>query len=170
MAVTGAPRWHLAVLVLNQGFYTYVIERDQAEIDALMKSAEEFWNYVQNDTPPPVDGLKATTDALDAMYLSSDATASSVSLIGHDIDAARYLALKSQISELEQEKELLEQIFKSQLGEAETGECGIYDIKWKSRSRSTFDAKRFAADNQNINLSPYYKTSNYRQFELKERK
>ena len=37
MAVTGAKRWYLAVLVLNQGFYTYTIERDEAEISALMQ-------------------------------------------------------------------------------------------------------------------------------------
>ena len=38
MAVTGADRWYLAVLVFGQGFYHFTIERDEAEIAALMPS------------------------------------------------------------------------------------------------------------------------------------
>lgn len=68
MAVTGAERWYLGVLVLNQGFYCFEIERDQAEIDALMAAEAAFWRYVEEDTPPPVDGSGATSAALETIY------------------------------------------------------------------------------------------------------
>ena len=42
MAVTGADRWYLAVLILNQGFHHFVIERDEEEIAALMQAEQEF--------------------------------------------------------------------------------------------------------------------------------
>lgn len=69
LAVTGWDRWYLGVLILNQGFHWFVIERDQTEIDALMQAEHDFWNaYVLPDVPPPVDGLPATSEALASAY------------------------------------------------------------------------------------------------------
>ena len=42
LAVTGLDRWYLAVLVFGRGFFTYTLERDEAEISALME-AEKPW-------------------------------------------------------------------------------------------------------------------------------
>ena len=52
LAVTGCQRWYLAVLVFGRGFFTFTLERDQAEIDALMAAEERFWALVEQDTPP----------------------------------------------------------------------------------------------------------------------
>ncbi len=43
MAVTGAERWYLAVLVLNKAFHVFTIERDEAEIQALIAAEKDFW-------------------------------------------------------------------------------------------------------------------------------
>ena len=43
MAVTGCQQWYLAVLVFGRGFFTFTLERDQAEIDALMEAEKNFW-------------------------------------------------------------------------------------------------------------------------------
>lgn len=53
MAVTGAARWYLAVLVYGRGFFTFTLERDQAEIDALMGAERDFWNLVEQIPLPP---------------------------------------------------------------------------------------------------------------------
>ena len=42
LAVTGADRWYLAVLAYGRGFFTFTLERDQAEIDALMAAEADF--------------------------------------------------------------------------------------------------------------------------------
>lgn len=68
MAVTGCDRWYLCVLVFGRGVFTYTLERDQAEIDALMDAERAFWRYVTEDTPPPVDGAEATTDAITTIF------------------------------------------------------------------------------------------------------
>lgn len=47
LAVTGCQRWYLAVLVFGRGFFTFTLERDQAEIDALMAAEEQFWALVE---------------------------------------------------------------------------------------------------------------------------
>lgn len=51
LAVTGCSRWYLAVLVFGKGFFTFVLERDQAEIDALMAAEQEFWTLVEQGIP-----------------------------------------------------------------------------------------------------------------------
>ena len=40
----------------GKDFCSFVIERDEEEIDALMCMEKEFWKYIEQDTPPPVDG------------------------------------------------------------------------------------------------------------------
>lgn len=170
MAVTGADRWYLAVLILNQGFHYFTIERDQDEINALMSAEKEFWQYVKTDTPPPLDGLPATTDALNTIYAEGISNQSPVELFGRGKIIDDYLSIKDKIKALEQEKETFEQILKQDLQENETGECGNYKINWKSQSRRTFDTGGFAQDHPEVNLDPYYKVSHFRKFEIKERK
>nr|WP_317325477.1 YqaJ viral recombinase family protein [uncultured Flavonifractor sp.] len=53
MAVTGATRWYLAVLVYGRGVFTFTLERDQAEIDALMDAERTFWKLVERGIPLP---------------------------------------------------------------------------------------------------------------------
>ena len=64
MAVTGAEKWYLAVLVLGRDFLVYEIPRDDDEIAALMQSESEFWELVKCNTPPAADGSKSTTDTI----------------------------------------------------------------------------------------------------------
>ncbi len=170
MAVTGADRWYLAVLVLNQGFYHYVIERDEAEITALMKAEKEFWRYVEEDAPPPVDGLPATSEALATIYADSIDNLTPVELFGREKVIREYLEIKDSMKDLEQRKELCEQQLKADLGEEELGQCGNYLVKWKKQTRSNFDVKAFAKENPGIGLEDYYNVASFRKFEVKERK
>lgn len=166
MAVTGAERWYLGVLVLNQGFYHYVIERDQAEIDALMEAERQFWSYVQGDAPPPVDGSEATSDTLDILYAES--VGGAVDLFGLEGDITAYLEAKRELKNLQEQVSAHENAIKERLGDAERGHCGTFTASWKSQSRSSFDAKRFAQDHPEFDLSGYYTTSTFRRFLIKE--
>lgn len=98
LAVTGCQRWYLAVLVFGRGFFTFTLERDQAEIDALMAAEERFWALVEQDTPPALDGLEATGEALQALYPNS--RNSSVELFGREAMLSEYVALQGQKKEL----------------------------------------------------------------------
>lgn len=168
MAVTGAQRWYLAVLILNQGFYTFMIERDEEEIAALMEAERHFWQFVEKDTPPAADGLKPTTEVLNTMYCLSHDNQAPIDLFGQESTIQAYLDTKSAIKALEQQKEQYEQMLKESLGENELGAAGAYLVKWKPQQRSTFQAKAFAKDHPEIDLSGYYKKSQFRKFEIKE--
>mgnify|MGYP000911681809 CR=1 FL=1 len=169
LAVTGWDRWYLAVIILNQGFKWFKIERDQAEIDALMRAEKDFWNtYVAPDVPPPVDGLPPTSKALEAVFPGLDQDESKP-LFREDI-LQNYLDLKEQISVLQKEKTKCEQILKEDLGDNPSGECGGYRIDWKPQTRQTFDFQKFKEDHPELNFEPYLKESTFRRFVIRSEK
>lgn len=168
LAVTGKQRWYLAVLIGNKEFKWFTLERDEDEIAALMTAEADFWELVKNDTPPAVDGTKATAEALGAVYANSNDAV--VDLNGFGLDMRKYSALKDQIKELETQAGEIVNRVKAFMGEAGRGECAEYKVSWKSQSKRTFDSKRFAKENPDIDLSGYYTTSSTRVFRVTESK
>ena len=168
LAVTGKQRWYLAVLIGNKEFKWFVLDRDEDEIAALMGAEADFWELVKKDIPPAVDGSKATSEALNAVYANSNDTV--VDLHSFGMDMRRYMALKEQAKELDNQAEEIINRVKATMGEAGRGECADYKISWKSQTRRTFDSKRFARENPDIDLSSYYNTSSSRVFRVTESK
>lgn len=169
MAVTGAKRWYLAVLVFGRGFFEFTLERDQAEIDALMTAEAEFWTEnVAKDNPPPPDGSQATTDALQVIYAES--RDEERDLFGRETMLDEYMQLKRQKRAIDDRLGEIENYLKEDLQEAERGRCGAYTVSWKSQQRSTFQPKAFAQAYPNIDLTPFYKTSSTRPFKVMEKK
>ena len=166
LAVTGKQRWYLAVLIGNKEFKWFTLERDEAEITALMTAEEEFWKLVEMDTPPAVDGTAATTGAIGAIYANSNDGVAD--LTAHNADIARYIELGNQIKELEAQRDEAANRVKEFLGECGSGECEGFRVSWKSQTRRTFDSKRFAKENPDIDLSDYYKTTATRAFRVSE--
>ena len=168
LAVTGCQRWYLGVLVLGEGFYDFVIERDEGEIKALMESEEAFWKYVEDKTPPPTDGQRSTSETISILYPES--TDETVSLFGYETDLKTYMALSAQIKALEAQRDEVANKVKSFMNEAGKGESDNYRVSWTSAERSSFDSKRFAKEHTDIDLSEYYKKSTYRTFKVTEKK
>ena len=168
LAVTGADRWYLAVLAYGRGFFTFTLERDQAEIDALMTAEAEFWKLVEQNTPPDVDGSEATSAALREVYPISEQT--TADLFGRDTVLREYMRLKEDKKALDTRIGETENTIKADMGEAESGLCGSFHISWKSQNRQTFQAKEFAKDHPSIDLAPYYKNTNLRPFKVTEEK
>lgn len=166
MMVTGCKRWYLGVLILGVGFKWFVIERDEGEIEALRKSEEDFWKYVERQTPPPADGTKSTSDTITAIY--PDSNDGHVNLMAYEDRLSQYIALGKQIDELKTLRDDVANGIKSFMGEAGRGESNRYKVTWSSSSRSTFDHKRFAQEHPNVDLTDYYKVSNTRTFRVSE--
>ena len=168
MAITGKKRWYLAVLIGNREFKWFTIERDEGEIAALMQAEKDFWEYVKNDTPPPVDGSSATSETIKTIYAESNSM--SVDLYSYQTDIEQYIAIGKQIKELENLQNESANRIKAYMEDAEIGENDRFKVSWKSQTRSTFDSKRFAADHSDLDLSEYYKTSTSRVFRVSEKK
>lgn len=167
MAITGKQRWYLAVLIGNRDFRWFTIERDEAEIAALMAAEEEFWKCVETNTPPAVDGTEATTEAISTIYADSDNTGTA-DLYSHVSDLKQYVELKQQIKELEAAADEMANRVKAFLGDCGSGECDGFRVSWKSQPRSQFDTKRFAQEHPDVDLSGYYKEISTRPFRVAE--
>lgn len=166
LAVTGADRWYLAVLAYGRGFFTFTLERNQAEIDALMTAEQDFWKLVEMDTPPDADGSDATTAALQEVYPFSQTV--TADLFGRDTVLREYMRLKAEQKALDNRLGEIENTIKADMGEAESGTCGLFRISWKSQTRQTFQAKAFAKDHPDLDLTPYYKNTDLRPFKVTE--
>ena len=165
MAITGADRWYLAVLILGKELKIFCIERDEAEICALMEEERKFWKMVVDKTPPAVDGEKSTTEAISAVF-SEGADEGNLALFAYESELAQYVALGEQIKQLKALQDGCANKVKAYLGNTARGESDGYRVSWAPAQRSTFDLQLFAKDHSDIDLSGYYKTSTYRTFKV----
>jgi putative phage-type endonuclease len=167
MMVTGCKKWYLAVLVLNKEFMVFEIERDEEEIAALAKSEEEFWRLVEEKTPPPTDGTESTGKTISILYPESNDECAN--LIGYEADLKAYMTYSSLIKDVERQRDEVANRIKAFLGESGRGESDAFRVSFATTSKSTFDSKRFAAENPGIDLSKYYKKTSYRTFKVTEK-
>lgn len=167
LAVTGKKRWYLAVLIGNKEFRWFVIERDEAEIAALMGAERDFWELVKTDTPPAIDGTQATTGAVSTIYADSNDDIR-CDLFSYQADLDEFTALNRRIKELETMRDEYANRVKAFMGNSSSGDCERFRVSWKSQTRRTFDSKRFASENPDIDLSGYYKESSTRVFRVTE--
>lgn len=182
MAITGFPYWYLAVVVLGKEFKVYQLTTLEEAIKpqwcesstyvgsdefmAIRNAAAEFWHYVETGTEPPADGCAGTADALFAAHPRSDG--STIDLFGCDSLIADYLTAQQRSKVAKSEADAIANILKQRIGDAECGTCAGYSVNWRSQSRKTFDTKRFQADHPEMDLSSYYRTTDYRKFDVKE--
>ena len=166
LAMSGKKRWYLAVLIGNKEFKHFTIERDEEEIAALMGEEEKMSVCIKTNTPPAVDGMKSTDEAISTIY--PDSNGDIVSLMAYETDIMQYLALKDQIDALEEQKKQMANRVKAFMKEAGKGESNRYRVSWNTSVKKTFDTKAFEADHKEIDLNKYYKTSSYRTFKVTE--
>lgn len=168
LAVTGLDRWYLAVLVFGRGFFTYTLERDEAEISALMEAEKLFWRCVEEDTPPAPDGSEATTDAISTVY--ADSSGEQLDLFGREQLLSEYMQIKRQAAALAERSREIENTIKLDMGTAERAACNGYNVSWKQQNRQTFQPKAFKEAYPDIDLAPFYKTVQARPFKITEMK
>lgn len=168
LAVSGLEKAYLAVLINCRDFKIFELERDEAEISALMHEEEKFWNMVQTNTTPLADGLESTAATLSAVFPESESDVV-VNITGKERELARYMEISKKIKDLEAAKEEIANNIKAFLGEAGKGESDQYMVSWKSTESRRFDSKRFSLDHPELDITGYYKTSKYRAFKITEK-
>lgn len=164
LAVTGLEKAYLAVLINCRELKIYEMERDQAEIDALMGAEKEFWKLVETNTPPSPDGSEATSETISTLY--PNANDDTVDLFAYNSLLDQYCDITSQIKALTDLKDEAGNRVKEFMKEAGKGESDRFKVSYSNTTRKSFDAKRFSADHGNLDLTPYYNVSNSRIFKV----
>ena len=168
MAVTGAERWYLAVLVLNQGFHIFTIERDEAEIQALIAAEQQFWQeHVLKQIPPLPDGTDSASSVIRALF--PEAREKEVTtLFGQEEKIREYLDLAVQVDALEKQRDTLKQELQLALGSAEIGHAQGYSVEWKNQSRRNLDTDRLKKEQAALYEQYLKPAQTTRVFKIKE--
>ena len=167
LAVTGAKKAYLAVLLGNRDFRIFELERDESEIKALMEAEKGFWNtYVLPKRTPPADGHIATSDTIRKLFPAD--VAGEADLEGCDLAFNQRKVLNEQIKKLKEEMDKIDNSIKLIMGESVRGTCGNFTVSWKNQRTSGLDREAIRADYPDIDFSKYATES--RVFRVTEKK
>jgi len=150
MAVTGYKGAYVAVLIGGNTFKWKFIERDEEIIAMLIQLESEFWELVQSNTPPPLDGSDASAEFIGAQFPSSipltkiDLPMEAVALI------YQYDAACEQLEYLTDQKQEAENLLKQMLGDNEAGIIADRIITWKTVTQERLDSKAVKAKHPRI--------------------
>lgn len=167
LAVTGARKAYLAVLIESRDFRIFELERDEEEIRALMDAEREFWNgYVLPKKTPPADGHSATSEAIKKVFDTE--AGDSADLTGFEDVFRQRKALNEQLKNIKAELDGLDNRVKVAMGSNSSGKCGLFSVSWKIQNTSGLDREKLKADFPEIDLSKY--ATQARVFRVTEKK
>jgi putative phage-type endonuclease len=165
LAVTGLNFAYIAVLIGGNRFIWKYIERDEAAIDLLIQLEARFWKLVQNNTPPPIDGSKASTELLGRLYPHGEKTELQL-----PPDTIALFEAYDEAREQEEAAHLLKEttanLLKDLLGKHEKGTVGDRSVHWLEVNTERLDTKLFKAEEPELHAK-YLKPSSYRRFQIK---
>lgn len=168
MAVTGFHRWFIAVLVGGNRFQHTVVERDQEIIDYLIKIESDFWQLVETNTPPPLDGSPSSSEVLRLLYPASKTIPEEIELPEDALDLIfEREEILRQINELEERQASIENQIKAMLGENESGRIGSYLVSWQTVRSTRLDTTKVKSLYPEV-YANCSKESTYRRFNVKK--
>lgn len=164
-AVTGYSLAYVSVLIGGNQFKYTTIRRDDELIDMLIKLESDFWQRVEKDIPPPIDGSEASTELLNRLYSSS--ISDSITLPSEASELIKkYEEYASEEKEIKLKKDDVSNKLKDMLREHEVGNINNRIISWKSITSEKFDSKKFQAEHPKL-YRRYAIQSAYRRFSIK---
>lgn len=142
MAVTGAEKWYVAVLVLGKSFIVFPVDRDEDAIKTLIDVEREFWeHHVVPKEPPVPTGGDADDEALDMIYPVGEDSPDEVELDSlesildlRDLTVTRRDELNAEIREYDQQ-------LKVALGENQHGFSAKWRVNWTNTTTNRVDTK-----------------------------
>ena len=167
LAVTGKSKAYLAVLIGNSDFKIFEIERDEAEIDALMDAEKQFYGYMTSGNPPPIDGSDSTREALQAQQSEppeEEPEPADLSDKKQVLDTL--MEINAAIEQLESQRDAIKNQLIESIGDSWHGNCSGYSISYKPQTRKTFDWKKLQKERPEIPLDGYFKSSTSRTLKI----
>ena len=146
MAVTGAEKWYVAVLVLGKAFHVFEIARDEDVIQTLIEAEREFWEeHVVPKVPPLPTGSEADGEALNALYPEAEVEDAAMDLGGLD-DLLNLRAMKVAYRDEQQAQiDAIDQQIKAAIGTFERGVSENWTVRWSNTESRRVDTKALKA-------------------------
>jgi predicted phage-related endonuclease len=132
LAVTGKKAADVCVLLCGQELKIYRVDRNEELIEALYVLERQFWDFVETDTPPPVDGTNSAERALRHLYPVDRGESLDFSQSKELSDAFdELLAIRKEMEALSFGEAHLKQRIQSQMGEASKAIFSSGSVSWK---------------------------------------
>lgn len=146
MGLTCLERWWVTVGFGGWRTKTYLVERDQSDIDYMLKRADEFWNdHVLTGEPPQADAHPATTSALGQAWPDADDTL--FADVRHIALYERALLARAAVKAAEAAQAEIDNHLRAAMGDCSTlMSAGRVLATWKPQTRRTIDTKALKAD------------------------
>lgn len=152
LAVTGQYAADVAVLLGGHELQIHRIERDEVMIQQLIALERQFWDHVENDTPPPADGSDSADHALRALFPHDD---------GETVDLSSDITLSQAFSDLQRVRQTLDDAKKEEaklkhklqqaMGTATVATFNSGSLSWKqTASVKRLDTKALQKDHPGL--------------------
>lgn len=169
LAVTGASKGYIAVLIGGQKFIWKEIERDEELINIIIEAEKEFWKMVQDKTPPALDGSSAAEKWVNEKYKKVNEGET----INLDSSWKELLNKRKELKEYKdsvdkQIKEIENQL-KQNIKHAEYANAPGYSISYKLVSQKRPDSSKIKALLKD-EYDDYLKETTSRRLVIKEEK
>ena len=166
MAVTGYKGAYIAVLIGGNTFRWKFIERDEELISMLIELEANFWNHVQNGTPPPLDGSDASAKFLAERFPDSIPKSQIILPDTATELLQQYDTACEQLNIATEKKQYAENLLKEMMGDNEIGTSGDRVITWKTILQERLDSKTLKAEHPAL-CKKYTTKTSYRRFTVK---
>ncbi|MEB8535194.1 YqaJ viral recombinase family nuclease [Acidithiobacillus ferriphilus] len=170
LAVTGKAWADVAVLIGGQEFRIYRIERDEERIAQLVELETAFWNHVEQETAPEVDGSESSDKALALLYprttpvLVDYSERKEMNTLFKTLLEARQRTKTAELHEA-----LLEQRVKEAIGNAEGALFSQGKAMWKlSKPSRSLDTKKLTQEYPELTAPYWYEKPGSRRFTVQE--
>ena len=152
MAVTGADRWYVSIVVLGKSYHVFCIERDEDAIQTLIEAEREFWEeHVVPRVPPLPTGSEADDEAISAIYPAGEMDGDEVMALDGMEDVLDLRALKVRERDaLDDEISRLDQVLKMAMGDFQRGMSEKWSVRWTNTSTKRLDTKALKAAMPNV--------------------
>lgn len=166
LAVTGCDRCYLAIAVLGKAYYSFIIERNEDDIKALMELEKAFWEgNVKRAIPPSPDGSVRAGDVIKGLYPKESTESTVCDLTPFSDELKSIHELDEKIKELDRQQSELKQKIQLYLQDSSIGVCGGFKVNWKAQERNSIDTARLKKEQPEI-YAQYLKTTVSRPFKI----
>jgi putative phage-type endonuclease len=176
LGITGRRIGHIAVLIGGQSFKYKQIEFDSELFDTMVESAKEFWQHVQENTPPAVmanddetlkDLYADHSEIMIELYPTDEETAQAAQTLEERI--AYLQEVKAHIKSLQDEQKEIETHIKDIIKDSLGIKTPKYVVTWKSQNTTKFDTATFKEAHIDL-YNQFALTSSFRVMRIKANK
>lgn len=152
LAVTGQQAADVAVLLGGHDLQIHRIERDEAMIAQLIALEAKFWEFVENDTPPPADGSDSADKALRTLFPQDDGETLDLS---HDVTLSQAFVdlqrVRHTLDDAKKEEAKLKHTLQQAMGNATLATFPSGSLSWKqTQPVNRLDTKALQKDHPGL--------------------